>query len=125
MAITLRFNGTAVIAYDNGSQVGSWTAISGNTSYLNPSYTNLSDYGPIPEGNWIVNPANIQNIANISDANYVASIASGGLAGQWPGVETAWGSERLELAPAVGTDTFGRGGFFYAWRKFSRISGLH
>lgn len=124
--IILKFDGTYVKAYEDGVLVQSWLAISGDArgEYLDPQYTNMEDHGPIPEGNYTVDPNAYQSISNISNANYLASFLNKITGrGQWPGVETAWGSERIELTPDSGTDVFDRGGFFMHGGSFPGSAG--
>lgn len=72
--ITLKFDGTSVTAYDNGSAVKSWYAISGNIlmgglEFLNPKNTNQPKMGPLPEGNYTVDPSKKQNLSDDLNGN--------------------------------------------------------
>ena len=123
--ITLKFDGTSVTAYDNGSAVKSWYAISGNIlmgglEFLNPKNTNQPHMGPLPEGHYTVDPSKKQNISDISDSDYFWGLPH---KGPFPFNETAWGHSRIELTPNAGTEMYGRKDFFIHGGKFPGSAG--
>lgn len=70
--------------------------------------------GPIPEGRYTFNPANVQNYDDLSLAQKLASLVPPQIrkTGEWPGGVAAWGRQRVELSAEPGTNTYGRSGFF-------------
>ncbi|MCF8212259.1 MAG: DUF2778 domain-containing protein, partial [Cryomorphaceae bacterium] len=85
-----------------------WKGTSGREGYQNPESQNLKDKGPIPEGQYLVDPARIQSISDISSWDIFKGNFGGGT---WPGLEKSWGENRTWLTPSTTTNTFGRSGF--------------
>jgi len=93
------FDGRAVRVFDDsGFLVLKCAATSGKNGSL-PIQTNESFKGPIPKGKYLIYPEEF----------------SGG-----PGIKTwirdafgNWGTWRIPIHPVPGTETFGRGGFFF------------
>jgi len=97
---SLLFDGLDLLLYagpaSSGSAVNSWTARSGQkTSALKFEYSVpwqfIPDFGPIPEGDYWVQPFQMEHLSVESDG---------------------WGEARLLIHPRTHTNTFGRGGFF-------------
>ena len=102
----LEFDGKKLSLIDtNGRVIKSWSAVSGRNGYQEAQYQNMTDKGPIPEGVYMVNQGQAQSI----DAK--SSILGVFGRGEWPGGESAWGSNRIWLDPANTTNTMGRDGF--------------
>jgi RHS repeat-associated protein len=85
-----------------------WKGTSGREGYQNPESQNLKDKGPIPEGQYLVDPARTQSISDISSWDRFKGNFGGGT---WPGLENSWGEHRTWLTPSTTTNTFGRSGF--------------
>lgn len=85
-----------------------WKGTSGREGYQNPESQNLKDKGPIPEGQYLVDPARTQSISDISSWDRFKGNFGGGT---WPGLEKSWGEHRTWLTPSTTTNTFGRSGF--------------
>ena len=85
-----------------------WKGTSGREGYQNPESQNLKDKGPIPEGQYLVDPARTQSISDISSWDRFKGNFGGGT---WPGLEKSWGEHRTWLTPSIMTNTFGRSGF--------------
>lgn len=91
-----------------------------------PNATKVSNQGPIPEGNYVVDPRQIQSFENLSPADRRASWLSAITRDQsapWHYGPPAWGYERVPIQPLAGTNTFGRGGFFIHGGWFAGSSG--
>jgi len=85
-----------------------WEGTSGREGYQSSEFQNLRDKGPIPEGQYIVDPARTQSISDISTWDRAKGTIG---RGSWPGLEKSWGEHRTWLTPSAGTNTFGRNGF--------------
>ena len=91
---TVRFDGVYVtLQAADGSVVGSAMAVSGVKGYQNPSFSSLSNKGPIPAGTYTLDPS------TIDFRNFYENFAAG------------WGNAYVNLIPEPGTITFGRTGF--------------
>jgi RHS repeat-associated protein len=89
---TLYFDGSTLSDYrDDGSLAGTYAASSGVPGVYDPS---IGDRGPIPEGTYLLDPN------EISEGGLLRSLLGD------------WGQYRSPLHPDIGTDTFGRDGFF-------------
>ena len=94
----LHFDGKKVSLYnDKGELLGEYDATSGRNGETDQA---LKNQGPIPEGNYTINPSEIQQRSVLSR---VASLF---------GVRADWGKYLVPLHPVDGTDTFGRSGFY-------------
>jgi len=85
-----------------------WEGTSGREGYQNSESQKLKDKGPIPEGQYKVDPARTQSISDISTWDRTKGTFG---RGSWPGLENSWGEQRTWLTPSAGTNTFGRSGF--------------
>jgi RHS repeat-associated protein len=94
--------------YTYSLDMQSWTGTSGREGYQNAKFQNLKDKGPIPEGQYKVDPVRTQSISNISFWDRLKGKIGGGT---WPGLEKSWGEYRTWLTPMEGTNTYGRSGF--------------
>ncbi len=116
------FNGSQLVLYGKDGSMRSYAAVSGRVDSLGrtqPGLVSMRNVGPIPEGRYSFNPQSIQNWNSLTGANQAAStlspVAQGlglGKYGAWPGGTYAWGTQRVPLTPAAGTDTLGRDNFF-------------
>lgn len=89
----LHFNGKKLKwVDDDGNTVEEWDAVSGAPGTTSEDQ-GVSDRGPIPEGEWTVDPEN---------SNYDKWYKLG-----W-GDNDSWGDVRTIIEPNAGTDTFGR-----------------
>jgi len=89
------FNGTNISLWtDSGTFLGTWPAVSGRGGY-----PNQSGQGSIPPGLYVAEPGSTQT----RDLSHPLWYFTG---------QQSWGNQRLPLLPAVGTETYGRGGFF-------------
>lgn len=90
---SLRFDGNALTRFDDkGKPIRSWPAISGVPGST-PADSYISDIGPIPEGQYSLDP---------SKSNYDSWWKPG-----W-GDPSAWGNVRTLIEPLPGTYTGGR-----------------
>lgn len=100
--------------------------LSSDTSGLDFSKaTQVGDRGPIPEGNYVVNPRQIESFSSLSSDQRWESWKSAVFQNQdapWHGGPPAWGYERVRIVP-VNANTFGRSGFFVHGGWFSGSSG--
>jgi RHS repeat-associated protein len=85
-----------------------WKGTSGREGYQSSEFQDVQDKGPIPEGQYKVDPARTQSISDIGSWDRFKGNFGGGT---WPGLEKSWGEHRTWLTPSNGTNTFGRGGF--------------
>jgi RHS repeat-associated protein len=116
------FNGSQATLYGKDGSIRRYGAVSGvvdSFGRTQPGLQGVRNVGPIPEGRYSFNSANIQNWNNLTGANQAASWLSPiaqklglGKLGAWPGGTYAWGTQRVPLTPAAGTDTLGRSNFF-------------
>jgi len=98
----LFFDGEQVVAYDpgNGTILGRWDAVSGDLNEegeSNPDNVQVEDVGPIPEGEFTVDPG---------DSNENKWWKPG-----W-GSEESWGNVRTEIKPKSGTEVHDRDGMY-------------
>ncbi|TAN62966.1 MAG: hypothetical protein EPN20_10370 [Magnetospirillum sp.] len=109
-SVTLEFDGKAVRAMDQGKVIRSWAAVSGNSGFQAPEFQGLKFKGPLPEGDWQLRQDRYQHI---DLRGTIAGIfpKDSGISGRWPGSIPAWGTERVWLDPAPGTDAKGRDNF--------------
>ena len=82
-----------------------WSAVSGRPGYQSKQYQSVKDYGPLPEGKWIVKQSEYQTI---SPRNAALGLIR---RGEWVGSVFAWGRHRIWLHPIGSTKTFGRVNF--------------
>ncbi len=91
------FNGKSLQWYDDDQElVQEWRAVSGKPGSMSNDMS-IGDFGPIPEGTWLADPAK---------SNYDAFWKIG-----W-GSSDSWGSVRTLLQPVNGTITYGRSGMY-------------
>lgn len=97
--IAIHFNGAALAIAGSGSAKG-WPAVSGKPAKdgsfdYSPARQRVSNAGPLPAGNYWINPSDLWENAWYKSDSVVS-----------------WGNFRITLRIYPGTDTFGRGGFF-------------
>ena len=68
----------------------------GSFSYSDLRQAQKSE-GPIPEGDYTVNPSEIQNFSDLSFAQKAAALVG---RGQWPGGKRSWGENRAWINPS-------------------------
>ena len=85
-----------------------WEGTSGREGNQNKESQELENKGPIPEGQYIVDPSRTQSISEISTADRVKGLVG---RGPWPGLENSWGEHRTWLKPTEETNTYKRSGF--------------
>ena len=84
----------------------SWDATSGRDGYQSSEFQYIANKGPIPEGSYMVDPANTQSM--ISDWKAYSKWDGG----CWSkGGKNAWGTIRTWITPTKETNTHGRSGF--------------
>ncbi len=110
--IELQFNLKELKVYDKTYSIDipglSWQGTSGRDGYQKPEFQSKKDKGPIPEGSYMVDPANTQKWNNISTfQKAIANIARG----EWRGGTNSWGNIRTWITPMDGTNTYGRANF--------------
>ncbi len=110
--IELQFNLKELKVYDKTYSIDipglSWQGTSGRDGYQKPEFQSKKDKGPIPEGSYMVDPANTQKISSLSNWQKFKSNFGGSA---WPGGTDSWGNIRTWLTPLVGTNTYGRSDF--------------
>ena len=103
---SLLFDGSDLILFAGSASSGaitkSWTARSGQKTAFKFEYSGphqlIPDFGPIPEGAYWIQPAQMEQVVVESDS---------------------WGETRIIIHPRTFTKTFGRGGFFiHGGRQF-------
>jgi RHS repeat-associated protein len=120
----LHFNGRQVTwTDDDGIQTGSWDARSGHLEMgLSLEDQMMAGKGPLPEGDYMVYPANIQHFDESSVVNQTPLLNSvydkwttvqGKDVGVWRGTTERWGDVRVKLDPMPGTNTLARGNFYF------------
>ena len=113
----LEFDGSYLKWMNNGKIQHAWKAMSGQPEYQSKRYQNVSDLGPIPEGEWSVKQSNLQNFDDLSFVDKAASYIGGMTKwinkpmGKWPGAQWAWGNNRVWLEPSKSTNTYNRDTF--------------
>ncbi|MFL7025243.1 tlde1 domain-containing protein [Enterovibrio norvegicus] len=106
---SLVFNGKQLAWIDHrGNIVQSYDAVSGKVGFQSKDLQNEKSKGPIPEGKWLVQQKKYQEIGERSVIEQLAAEVG---RTAWPGGESSWGSSRVWLVPAEGTDTLERSGF--------------
>lgn len=104
----LVFNGTVLTQLRADGTTRTIPAVSGRVEgwgEVHPDMQADRGRGPIPAGRYTFNRSDIQSITPRDRA--LGLIGRGG----WPGGTYAWGSQRVFLTPAAGTNTYGRSGF--------------
>lgn len=109
-SVTLEFDGKSVKALDQGKVIRTWSAVSGAKGFQTPDFQGLKFKGPLPEGDWQLRQDRYQHI-DLRGAIAGLIPKDWGNSGRWPGSIPAWGTERVWLDPAPGTDTKGRDNF--------------
>jgi len=102
------FDGETLTLFQQNGSTMSFGAVAGRLDEEGKTQIDLQgepDTGPIPEGEWFFDPADIQAIGTL-DA-ILGAIGRG----KWPGGTRSWGNQRVWLEPSPGTDTKGRSGF--------------
>jgi RHS repeat-associated protein len=102
------FDGATLKLFQQDGSTKSFTAVSGEVSSAGktqPALQGVKDVGPLPEGEYSLDPSQIQII---STKDLLLGLVG---RGAWPGGKASWGEQRAWLAPAPGTDTKGRSGF--------------
>ena len=98
----------------NGQLQGNLDGQSGDDYHQGSIYQNVANHGPIPEGTYLMDQNQRQNIG-LLDA--VAGTLTPILdkvnlpSGSWRGGPAAWGTKRVWLRPDANTNTYGRSGF--------------
>lgn len=98
------FDGYNFYVRNNGKLIGQYQAQSGNSAAQNLESTMLKNYGPIPEGNYMLNYDNFEM--------YDKNKAKEGGRYDWMNKPQSWGNQRIAITPNEDTYTFGRGGFY-------------
>ncbi|MFT7098697.1 MAG: hypothetical protein ACJAS6_000562, partial [Rickettsiales bacterium] len=104
-SIVVNFDGQYLSYTDLNGSLVRIPAISGRDGYQNPQHQGLADQGTLPSGTYYVNQGAYQQIDFYGETVGVVGI------GTWPGSTKSWGTERVWLEPAPGTETYGRTGF--------------
>jgi hypothetical protein len=91
------FDGLEVKVHFNDGPVASFVAVSGNPLYQNPSFQNIQDTGPLPEGKYHI---------NVEDVDWRDGPVEDVFWGD------VWGDVRVTLIPDPSTNLMGRSGFF-------------
>lgn len=106
----LHYDGNRLTATDaNGNQIGSWDATSGRPG-TTPAEQYIQNKGPIPSGNYSVNPQQIQRWNDLPFRQKVYAYFG---RGEWRGGTTAWGHTRVPIEISPGTYTGPRTGNFF------------
>ncbi|MEO9943780.1 RHS repeat-associated core domain-containing protein [Paraglaciecola sp.] len=92
---------------DDGNTVKEWDAASGRPGSTTADQDEV-DYGPIPEGDYLLEQDQLQNWADVPGGDKLLSLIG---RGPWPGGTGSWGEHRVWATPVAGTETFGRSGF--------------
>ena len=115
--VSLIFNGSTFSLIDNGVTVFSATAVSGRplddgTFDYSISRQKMKSTGPIPAGNYTIDPQKIQWWTDQDRKTRTAALLGfiGVKAGTWPGGPLAWGVGRTWITPN-GSEVYGRSGF--------------
>lgn len=106
---SLRFDGQNLIWLQNGQPIKSYPAQSGHTGFQSALYTNISDDGPIPQGNYLLTKGSGQDYKNdlwhkIRRHWPVSWVTTR----NWTNTPAAWGYQRIPIQPQQGTNTYGR-----------------
>jgi len=107
----LLFNGKYELSATDaeGNAISSWQGSSGKPgSTTSVAHQRLQDFGPIPEGNYIVDPSQIQRWKDLPGYQKVAAYFN---RGEWPGGIPAWGDTRVPIQ-IPGGSVYGRSEFF-------------
>lgn len=96
------------LTYDFDYPDLSWIGTSGREGYQDRKYQSFRDKGPIPEGEYIVDPSNTQSFSEVSIINRLKGMIG---FGTWPGLTVSWGYYRTWIIPTEETNTYDRYGF--------------
>ncbi|PCK29609.1 L,D-transpeptidase [Pseudoalteromonas piscicida] len=104
----LHFNGNKLSWIDDdGKVVKEWAAVSGRPGSTTEDQS-VEDYGPIPEGEYVLDANNLQNWSDVLGLDKALAYIG---RGPWPGGTSSWGESRVWATPIAGSNTFGRSGF--------------
>lgn len=110
--VTLYFNLESLYVIDNHYIVILpqliWKGTSGRKDFQHKEYQSIKDMGPIPEGEYIVDPEYTQLFRYQSLKQRIIDYSKHG---EWPGGRISWGSIRTWISPCEETNTFNRSGF--------------
>lgn len=111
----LEFDGMFLRLYEGEDLVQTWPAVAGDQDHRSdlflPTISNQEkpNQGPLPEGLYVAQKKDYQEIGNLSfwerAANFIPE------SGQWRGGVASWGEQRVWLTPNSGNTMYGRGGF--------------
>ncbi len=101
---SLEFDGQNLVWLQNGQPVKYYPAQSGHNDYQSAKYTNVSNEGPIPEGDYLLAQGSGQDYNNLSwrEKNGLYN----GI--RWFELPDGWGKSRIPIQPLPDTNTFGR-----------------
>ena len=110
--VSLLFNGSTLSLMDNGNTVFSAPAVSGRpladgSFDYSVARQKMGSTGPIPAGNYNINPQATQWWTSQSFMQRTAAIFD---KGTWPGGPISWGVARTWITPN-GANVYGRSGF--------------
>lgn len=105
------FDGRKFGVYYNGIPQLEVDAMSGKKGFQNIEYTPFENHGPIPEGDWDIDPQELEEYSPEKERvgfydRHVNDIVP------WTGATRSWGKHRVKLVPESDTETFGRSGFY-------------
>jgi hypothetical protein len=102
----LHFNGKTLRWHaPDGTVKAELDSVSGIPGYQSREHQATKDKGPLPEGIWDVQQAQYEEKEPIDALKSLFG------RGTWPAAAVSWGSQRVWLSPAEGTDDYGRMGF--------------
>jgi len=102
----LEFDGKYINWQQNGRTVKSWEAMSGQPIAQSAQYTNISNVGPIPEGEYILPQGRGEDYSNAERMSFWHKQIQNNT--PWYENPSSWGYSRIPIQPQTGTNTFGR-----------------
>ncbi|MBF0308079.1 MAG: hypothetical protein HQL56_00935 [Magnetococcales bacterium] len=117
----LIFDGKHLTYWNDGKMQKYWGGVSGKKGFQSKEHQGDKSKGPIPEGAWKVQQANLQELdspeklaeawGNHAVQKVVNRFGSGEKIGSYSSGVVGWGKQRVWLEPDEQTDIKGRGGF--------------
>ena len=105
---SLEFDGQNLVWLQNGQPVKYYPAQSGHNDYQSAKYTNVSNEGPIPEGDYQLNQGTGQDYEESLWYKINRNMWPRPIRKNWTVTPAGWGHQRIPIQPLPSTNTLGR-----------------